>query len=109
MDTNKIPLPTNKAQLLQGIGQAHDELERTLALLRSEQMTEPLLEGGWSVKDLMAHLTAWEQLTIERIAVRHDAEKLGDIYRRFGEGDEGLNNLNNGLYLESKDKSLPDV
>lgn len=109
MENNETPMPTNKAQLLQGVGQAHDELERTLALLRSEQMTEPLLEGGWSVKDLMAHLSAWEQLTIERIAVRHDAEKLAEIYRRFGEGDEGLDNLNNELFLAEKDKPLPDV
>ncbi len=109
MDGNQEPLPTNKAQLLQGIGNAHDHLERTLALLRSEQTTEPLLDGGWSVKDLMAHLTAWEQLTLQRLAVRHDAEKLAEIYSRFGEGDEGLNRLNNELYEESKDTPLPDV
>jgi len=109
MGDNQEQIPTNRAQLLQTVGNAHDELERTLALLRNEQMTEALLEGGWSVKDLMSHLTAWEQLTLQRLAVRRDAEKLAEIYSRFGEGDEGLNRLNNDFYEESKDKPLPDV
>jgi hypothetical protein len=40
-------------------------LDDTLKLLTPRQMTRPgVTRGGWSVKDVLAHLVAWQQLNL---------------------------------------------
>jgi hypothetical protein len=38
-------------------------LEQTIGQLSEERLTTPI-DGSWSAKDLLAHITAWEQVTI---------------------------------------------
>lgn len=52
----------NKAELLKDIDSEHRRLEKTLALLTQKDMTQRGVVGEWSVKDILAHLSAWEQL-----------------------------------------------
>lgn len=67
MDQQQTDGPTTKAALLYLIRREHDALEGTMALLDQERIVAPVLEGGWSVKDVMSHLTFWEQLTMRRV------------------------------------------
>ena len=55
---------TNKDDLLIAIEKERSALELFLETLTSEQMTEPNTVGEWSVKDVMAHLIAWEQMCL---------------------------------------------
>lgn len=52
----------NKALLLQRIDRERRSLEKTLSNLDHAQMTHMGVIGSWSVKDILAHLAAWEQL-----------------------------------------------
>ncbi len=50
----------------------HRQLETLLATLSEEQLLQPGVCGSWSVKDVLAHLTWWEQAMISEI--RHGVE-----------------------------------
>ena len=55
--------PKDKADLLARIQQEWSALMQSIAGLSDEQMSMPD-PGGWSIKDNLAHLTAWEQLML---------------------------------------------
>jgi hypothetical protein len=50
-----------KSGLLTSIREERQLLESTLAKLSEAQLLIPGVEGGWSVKDILAHITAWER------------------------------------------------
>ena len=54
--------PTTKSQILTAIQAERLALETLLAKIPPAQMTLPDLHEGWSVKDILAHITAWEEL-----------------------------------------------
>lgn len=62
-----MPRPTSKDQLNDAMNQEHAKLEAYLKSLSAPQMNEPGVVGDWSVKDVLAHLTAWEQMCLEWI------------------------------------------
>jgi hypothetical protein len=52
-------IPTSQDDLLQRINAAWAELQASLTNLTDTQLNSPD-EGGWSIKDNIAHLAAWE-------------------------------------------------
>ena len=56
-----------KTHLLQLMQTEHDTLITLLHSLSEEQMLRPHITGDWSIKDVLAHLTWWEQETISEI------------------------------------------
>lgn len=50
-----------KAELLEAVGGAHAHLARALEGLTEEEAGRAGLTAKWSVKDALAHITAWEQ------------------------------------------------
>jgi hypothetical protein len=56
-----MPRPLNKTQLLEVSAKEYDKLETYLAALSPEQMTAAH-PPEWSVKDILAHLYAWQQM-----------------------------------------------
>ena len=53
--------PTTKAELLKRIDSSYAALEQTIAQLSNKQLITPI-DGSWSAKDLLAHITAWGQV-----------------------------------------------
>src|SRR5512139_2037408 len=58
-DDYTVP-PGDKGELMRRIHREWSRLEQAISPLGDAQL-EILDEGGWSVKDNLAHLTAWEQ------------------------------------------------
>jgi hypothetical protein len=56
----------NRIVLLNKMHAARVRLAALLEDLSPEQMTGLMLPGGWSIKDLLAHLGGWEQRTVDR-------------------------------------------
>lgn len=56
-----------KIHLLQLMQKEHDTLDTLLCSLNEEQMVHSRIADDWSVKDILAHLTWWEQETISEI------------------------------------------
>ncbi len=52
----------DKTRMLKLAETEHRLLLNTIARLTPDQFLEPGVTGEWSAKDLLAHLTAWEQM-----------------------------------------------
>ena len=100
-------LPQDKAEFMQRI---HDEwaaLERVIGPLNDEQMSAPDT-GGWSIKDNLAHLAAWEQfmrLHYLRGLPAHEVLSIDEA--TFSRGDE--DELNEILFQRNRNRSVSDI
>lgn len=65
-----------KAELLGEIARERAALDDALAGLTARQMTTAgVTRGGWSVKDILAHLVEWQQMNLEWYAAGLRGEK----------------------------------
>ncbi len=73
-------------------------LEKLLATLTPDQFVQPGVVGVWSVKDVLVHLTEWEQRLIQRVT---------------GQPEQGSNlktpAYNEKVFLENQHRLLGDV
>ncbi len=56
-----------KATLLEKLQAEQDAFEALLASLTEAQMTTPGVTPTWSIKDVLAHLTAWRRYVLDRL------------------------------------------
>jgi hypothetical protein len=56
--------PTNKPDLLAAMQKEHAALEKLLAPLSPEQLCRHSELTGYAIKDVLAHLFAWEQMVL---------------------------------------------
>lgn len=54
--------PASKAKLLSEIKTRHKRLKEKIAGISPDIMLKPKTVGAWSVKDTIAHITAWERM-----------------------------------------------
>jgi hypothetical protein len=65
-----------KQELLREIHQERIALDNVLALLTARQMTQAgVTRGGWSVKDVLAHLVEWQQMNLDWYEAGRRGEK----------------------------------
>lgn len=57
----------DKSQILDQLRAEFKRWENLLSRLHPEQITEPQLSAGLSVKDVVVHVWAWQQLSIARL------------------------------------------
>lgn len=97
----------DKLKFLERVKTEYAFLERTLALVPPERTAEGGVCGHWSAKDLVAHLTAWERLTLRWLAdaARGIPLKVPDE----GFGWEDFDAQNDLYYRRTKDHSLDDI
>jgi carboxymethylenebutenolidase len=99
--------PSNKAELLDRIRTERAALEQTLARLSDEQLHSQV-EHGWTVKDLLAHITAWEQVTL---LVHLKNQPFEQAIKLDGAryGTDSIDVINEAFHKRDKDKPLPEV
>ena len=56
-----------KEHILTALREQFDRWEELLASMSEEQIKAPLLPSEWSIKDVIAHLRAWQQRSIARM------------------------------------------
>jgi hypothetical protein len=99
--------PRNTPELIQRIRQARWALKQTFSQLNEAQMVVPGPDGGWSVKDHLAHLTTWERGIVALLRHQPRWEAMGVDEATIQRVDEdGLNAI---LDRQNKDRSLADV
>jgi len=59
----------SRASLLKRIEARWQELLAAYAGLSAAEMTEPVVTGTWSVKDIVAHVTVWEEEALAHLPV----------------------------------------
>lgn len=56
-----------KEHILAALSEQFNRWEELLASLSEEQITTPRFDFEWSIKDVLAHLWAWQQISIARM------------------------------------------
>lgn len=94
-----------KATVLEKVQRAYEQLNTLLAPLSEEQKTTPGVNGSWSVKDNLAHLTAWQDLLPARIQSWITGHSPAEFLPEFETEDE----VNEYIYQQNKDRPLAEV
>ena len=97
--------PADKAELLAMIQTGYEQFDVVLATLRAEQMTLTGVNGSWSIKDNLAHLSAWQNYQ----AARMEGVVAGTEPPPLAPGLEDEDAINEYLYQQHKARPLPDV
>jgi hypothetical protein len=99
--------PTSKRELLEILQDEKGRLDEVIGQLTKDQLLEPGIESGRSVKDILAHITDWEQRMVRWI----EESAAGLVPQRPAPGMtwNDLDRLNEQTYLQNKDKSLAEV
>jgi hypothetical protein len=97
----------DKTGLLNEMRSGYGALEEIMAPLDEAQMTMPGVNGDWSIKDILAHITAWHHHLLDRLQAAARNEKPS-LYGTLLD-DEGVDRLNEQFYQENKSRSLDEV
>lgn len=65
----------NKQQILTMVREEFDRWETLLDALSEEQITAPLHPSRWTIKDVIAHLYAWQLRSIARLEAARDGRE----------------------------------
>ncbi len=101
-----MSIPPSKQALLDTIQSAWDELNEIISGLNEEQLTQPGAQEDWSIKDIMAHIAAWERLAADRIHAALSGEELQ--YPPMT-NDDAINAFNAQAHEEHKGLPLKQV
>jgi Mycothiol maleylpyruvate isomerase N-terminal domain len=91
-------------QLLQRLDEAWADFKASYAGLSESQMMQPGLTGDWSVKDIIAHVTTWEEEALKYLPLILEGGRP-PRYARYG----GIEAFNAEMTKQKRALSLPDV
>ena len=93
-----------KDELIKRIETAWDSLQTALDGLTEEQMHQPGVVGEWTIKDLLAHITAWQSRLITTL---FKAEK--GFVPETTAGGKTVDQMNEKFYQEMRDRPFEQV
>src|SRR5216684_3210497 len=97
----------SKTQLLTELRKEQAAWEALLAEIGQAHMTQPEVAGGWSIKDIVAHLTGWRRRSVRRFQalLHHETDFSPPWPPELREDDE----INAWIYESNRDRPLADV
>jgi hypothetical protein len=106
-ERNIMSRPLSKAELVQAMLVEYQKLDALLKTLTEDQMCLPEVCGLWSVKDILGHLYAWQQMVLSwyRAGVRGEDVKTPASDLKWSE----IPLLNQRIYEQYRDVSLNEL
>jgi hypothetical protein len=95
----------NRQQLLQKLDKAWAEIKESYAGLSDAQLTEPGVMGDWSVKDILAHVTWWEEEALKHLPLIIKEGRPPRYSTQYG----GIDAFNALMTERKQNLSLADV
>src|SRR5262249_37288304 len=97
----------SKTQLLEELQQEYAYWQALLDDIGEAHMTQPDVAGGWSIKDIVAHLTGWRRRTIRRLQamLKQETAFTPPWPPELQEDDE----INAWIYESNRDRPLAEV
>jgi hypothetical protein len=93
----------DKQKLLGRIGQAWDSFQVSYGGLSPAEMQAPDAVGSWSVKDVLAHVTTWEEEALKNLPLILEGKRTARYKDQYG----GIDPFND-LMTERKRSLSPD-
>lgn len=106
MSQEEAPIQ-NKEDLLARIDESRKRLDEKVSSLDERTLTEVRDHGGWSAKDHLAHLAAWEQSMVHALHGKPRHEGLGVAQATYEQHDVDL--INAEIHAKHKDQPLHEV
>ena len=101
-----------KAHILSALREQFTRWEVLLAHLSEQQLTAPQVDDDWSIKDVIAHLWAWQQISIARIdaAVRNQEPEFPTWVAELPtDWEDQANHTNAWVYATYHDRPWSEV
>ncbi len=95
----------DRAQLLKRLASAWNDLTASYAGLSDVEMQEPSMAGGWSIKDIIAHVTTWEGEALTHLPRILAGEKSPRYSVTYG----GIDAFNAQMMEQARRLSLAEV
>ncbi len=95
----------DRAQLLNRLEKAWSAFRESYAGLSESELLEPGVTGAWSVRDILAHVTTWEEEALKYLPVILD----GGRPPRYSVAYGGINAFNALATERKKNLSLSEV
>lgn len=99
------PKLMDRQGLLKRLDEAWAAMKESYAGLSDSQLTEPGVTGDWSVKDILAHVTTWEEEAIKVLPLIVEGGRLPRYSQRYG----GIDAFNAQMTEQKRGLSLSDV
>ena len=94
-----------RQQLLQQLDKAWTAFKESYAGLSDAQLTEPGVTGQWSVKDILGHVTTWEEEALHYLPLIGQGDKPPAYSKQYG----GIDAFNAQMTEQKRGLSLSDV
>lgn len=95
----------NKGQLIERIERAWREFTASYEGLSDAELTEPGVTGDWSIKDIIAHVSAWEEEALRYLPIIMRGDRVPRYKSLYGSIDA----FNAQMVEQSRDRSLEEV
>ncbi len=113
--TDDTTSPRSKAELLDRMRTGREAWDALIARISAGELTQPALPNGWSVKDLIAHVAAYENWTAAQVRAASENRPPTDMelygVEELPPDPEGwdLDRQNAAIYAQYQDMPLEDV
>jgi hypothetical protein len=95
----------DRQQLLNRLDKAWTALKESYAGLSDSQMTEPGVTGDWSVKEILAHVSVWEEEALKHLPLILQGGRPPRYSVTYG----GIDAFNAQMMEQKRGLSLSDV
>ena len=95
---------TPRERLMRRIDQRWDALVQALDGLPAESLLRPEVVGHWSIKDLLGHISVWEEECITLLPIIMEG-KRPPLYSRYG----GIDAFNETKWRQFRDTPLAEA
>jgi hypothetical protein len=97
----------NKSELLDWLQEEYRQWEELLEQIGQERMEQPGVNGDWSMKDIVAHLTGWQPRVNANLqaALRGESEPPPPCSAHLQTDDE----INAWIYESNRGRSLGEI
>ena len=96
---------TKKQELLENIRRERFLLEQALSKFCQGEMLTPVFTSGWSAKDIVAHIIAWEQIMLKWI----DYALRGEMPEDVPETDAEADAVNARIFGDNQNRDLVGI
>ena len=95
---------SDRKELLKQILAERKLFEETLAKVDQTEYLKPIFDGGWTIKDVLAHIVAWEQRMIIWVG-----QAASGVFPDIPLDDDSVNAINQESHNQDKDLPLDQV
>ena len=95
--------------LLGEVLRAHARLAMALADLTPDQLVQPGVVGDWSVKDILAHISFWEDRMVQDMRTARRGETPTPLHAQGESWEEAIDRVNADQYEARRHAPLPAI